>query len=141
VKTTKSKRYRKPDLMVVLACSVTLGVVLSSVAQAAEPVEETQTPAMFLQQFDAEAVYNEWLQSFGDLDLAARIKNWRPRIEVDKGGDGLRIAHPFGDRGPAFKFSTSVPEDVRRSLRASGDSQIGSLSDNPNGYFFLQRRW
>jgi len=141
VKTIKSKRYRKPDLMVVLACSVALGVVLSSVAQAAEPVERTQAPVVILQQSEAEIIYSEWLQSFGDLDLAARINNWRPRIEVDKGGDGLRIAHPFGDHGPALKFSTSVPGHVMRSLRAGGDSQIGSLSESPNGYFFLQRRW
>lgn len=142
VKTMKSKRYRKPDLMVILTCSVALGVVLSSVAQAAEPAKIVQDdPVSTLRQLGSEIISGEWLQSFGDIDLAARMKNWRPKIEVDKGGDGLRISHPFGGHGPALKFSTSVPGHVSRSLRAGGDSQIGSLSDNIDGYIFLQRRW
>jgi len=138
----KSKRYRKPDLMVILTCCVALGVVLSSVTQAAEPVEKTQRgPVATLQQLGAGIISGEWFQSFGGLDLANRIKNWRPRIEVDKGGDGLRLSHPFGGHGPALKFSTSVPGYVTRSLRAGGDTQVGSLNDNPDGYLFLQRRW
>lgn len=127
--------------MVVLTCSVALGVVLSSVAQAAEPADRTPGPVTSLQQLGAGLLSGEWLQSLGDLNLASRIKHWRPRIEIDKGGDGLRLAHPFGGHGPALKFSTSIPGYVKRSLRAGGDSQIGSLSDNPDGYIFLQRRW
>lgn len=141
VKTMKSKRYRKPDLMVILTCSVALGVMLSSVAQAAEPAKNAQGPIPTLQQLGSEIISGEWLQSFGELDLTSRLKNWRPKIEVDNGGDGLRISHPFGGHGPALKFSTNVPGHVRRSLRAGGDSQIGSLSDNIDGYIFLQRRW
>lgn len=140
--TIKSKRYRKPDLMVVLTCCVALGVVLSSVAQAAEPVAKTQPgPVAALQQLGEGILSGEWLQSLGGLDLAKRIKNWRPKIVVDNGGDGLRLSHPFGSHGPALKFSTSVPGVVKQSLRAGGDSQVGSLNDNPDGYLFLQRRW
>lgn len=140
--TMKSKRYRKPDLMVVLTCGVAIGVLLSSVASAAEPAGETRSPVTItLQQLGAEFISGEWLHSFGDLNLADRMKNWRPKIEVDSGGDGLRISHPFGGHGPALKFSTAVPGHVKRSLRAGGDSQVGSLNDNPDGYIFLQRRW
>ncbi|VAW76840.1 hypothetical protein MNBD_GAMMA15-2616 [hydrothermal vent metagenome] len=138
----KSKRYRKPDLMVLLTCGVALGVVLSSVAHAAEPVEKVKSPVTAtLQYLGAEFISGEWLNSLGNLDLAGRIKNWRPKIEIDKEGDGLRISHPFGGHGPAFRFSTSVPSHVKRSLRAGGDTQIGSINDNPDGYIFLQRRW
>jgi hypothetical protein len=127
--------------MVVLTCSVALGVVLSSVAQAAGVSRNTQEQTGSLQRFGVDIISGEWLQSFADLDLTARMKNWRPKIEVDRGGDGLRISHPFGVHGPALKFSTSVPGHVKHSLRAGGDSQIGSLNDNPDGYIFLQRRW
>lgn len=138
----KLKRYRKPGLMVVLTCGVALGVVLSSVAHAAEPTEEAQSSVTTsLQQLRVEFISGEWLPSMGNLDLAERIKNWRPKIEVDKGGDGLRVSHPFGSHGPAFRFSTNVPKHMKRSMRAGGDSQIGSLHDNPDGYIFLQRRW
>lgn len=127
--------------MVILTCSVALGVVLSSVAQAGGVSEHVKERAATLQQFGVDILTGEWLQSFTDLDLAARIKNWKPKIEIDKGGDGLRISHPFGVHGPALKFSTSVPRHVKRSLRAGGDNLIGNLNDNPDGYIFLQRRW
>jgi len=142
VKAMKSKRYRKPDLMVILACSVALGVVLSSMAQAAEPGDkQAHGPVAKLQQFGVEIISGDWLHAIGGLDLATRLKNWKPKIEVDNGGEGLRVSHPFGDHGPALKFSTSIPKQVKRSLRAGGDSQIGSLNDNPDAYLFLQRRW
>lgn len=114
---------------------------MSSVAQAGEVSEGKGNPTGPLQQIRAEIVSAEWLQSFSNFDLSARLKNWRPKIEVDNGGDGLRIVHPFGGHGPALKFSTSVPGHVKRCLRAGGDTQIGSLNDNPDGYLFLQRRW
>ncbi len=141
MQTMKSKRYRKPDLMVVVACSVALGVVLSSVAQASGPVRTAPAPVMMLQQFGADLVSGEWLQSIEDTNLASRLKNWKPKIEVDKGGAGLQLSHPFGSHGPALKFSTSIPGYVKRSLRAGGDSQVGSLNDKPDAYIFLQRRW
>gem|GEM_PF-1737252 len=139
--TMKSRRYRKPDLMVILTCSVALGVVLSSVAQADEAPGGNRSQPGYLQQFGAEIISGEWLQSFSNFDLTARLKNWRPKIEIDNGGDGMRISHPFGGHGPALKFSTSIPGHVKRSLRAGGDTQVGSLNDNPDGYLFLQRRW
>lgn len=141
VNAYKSMSYRKPGLMVILTCSVVLGVVLSSVAQAAEVPKNTHERFSSLQQFGIDLLSGGWLESFADLDLAVRMKNWRPRIEVDHGGDGLRIFHPFGGHGPALKFSTSIPGYAKYSLRAGGDSQIGSMGDRTDGYIFLQRRW
>ncbi len=89
----------------------------------------------------ADIISGGWLRSFPNFDLTARLKNWRPKIEVDTGGDGLQISHPFGGHGPALRFSTSIPAHVERSLHAGGDTRIGSLNDNPDGYLFLQRRW
>ena len=141
MQTMKSNRYRKPDLMVVVAFSVALGVVFSSVAQAAEAERKLLAPVMALQQFGSGILSGEWFPSIDGINLAERLKNWKPKIEVDRGGAGLRLSHPFGSHGPALRFSTNVPGHIKRSLQAGGDSQVGSLNDNPDAYIFLQRRW
>ena len=121
--------------MTVVAVSVVLGVVLSSVSQAAESERPRGLVA------DLQSWGSSLMSSLNDLELAERLRNWRPRIEVDRGGDGVNLAHPFGAHGPGLKFSTKVPSRIRRSLAAGGDSQIGSLNDRPDGYIFLQKRW
>jgi len=137
--TLKMKRYRKPNLMVLLTCSVGLGVILTSVAQAAEPLQSTVTTNTAAQQrFSPE----QWLRSVWGLDLAGKLRSWKPRIRVDSDGEGVNLSHPFGNHGPALRLSTSIPEPVQLSLRAGGGDRNGSAgSDAPGPYLFLQKRW
>lgn len=124
--------------MVLLAFFVALGVLLTSVVQAAEPKQAThirQTSGV--QKFLPE----QWLPSLWGLDLAARLKSWKPSITVEECEDGLSLSRPFGTRGPLLQFSTSVPEHAALSLRAGGDSLVGVRDDTPDAYLFLQKRW
>lgn len=131
-----SRRYRKPDLMFLIACFVGFGVLLTSVAQAEQPSVSASVVGNHAPQ---QTLPEKWLYS---LDLANRLKNWKPKIEVATCDDGLNLSRPFGIRGPALQISTSVPEHAEYSLRASGDSQVGALvSDRPDAYLFLQKRW
>lgn len=131
-----SRRYRKPDLMFLIACFVGFGVLLTSVAQAEQPsVSASATDSHAPQQARTE----KWFYS---LDLANRLKNWKPKIEVTTCDEGLNLSRPFGIRGPVLQISTSVPEHAEYSLRAGGDSRVGTLvSDRPDAYLFLQKRW
>jgi len=136
----KTTRYRKPNLMVLLTFFVGLGVVLTSVTQAAEPAKpapHTNHPTEKQQ-----SLPQQWLRALWDLDLTSKLQNWKPKIEVDTEGDGFNLSRPFGSHGPSLRLSTDVPEHAQYSLRAGGDKQFGSLStDRPDAYLFLQKRW
>lgn len=135
---SKMQRYRKPNLMVLLSFFVGLGVLVSSLAQAAEPV-----PAAGAAGPDAQrSVPEQWLRAVWGLDLAGKLRSWKPRTRVDSDGEGVRLSHPFGNHGPALRLSTSIPERAQLSLRAGGDNRVGSLgSDAPGPYLFLHKRW
>ena len=131
-------RNRKPDLMVLLAFFVGVGVLLTSFVQAAEPVQ----PVIILQHADEQKSWHEqWLKSMWGLDLAGKLKSWKPKITAAESGDGVQLSRPFGTRGPAVQLSTSIPERASSSLRAGGDSQVGLANDIPDAYIFLQKRW
>lgn len=128
---SKPTRYRKPDLMVLLAFFVGLGVLVTSFAQAFEP----SPPARSMQNLDAQGHWPEqWLQSLWGLDLANRLKSWKPKITVDDCNDGMCLSSPFGSRGPVLQFSASVPEPVSSSSLSGGD-------DSLDAYLLLQKRW
>jgi hypothetical protein len=72
---------------------------------------------------------------------AGELRIWKPEFSVGKDGRGLNLARPFGTRGPTLRLSHSLPDNVKRSLRAGGDHQIGAFAaDSPNGYMFLEKR-
>ena len=134
----KSTSYRKPNLLVLLTFFVGFGVVATSVAQAAEPLDIMSNGKLAQKRADS----RQWLPTSWSLDLADRIRNWTPKIGVHKGGDGLNLSQPFGVRGPALRLSKSLPDNVKRSLSAGGDRGIGAVSgDRPDAYLFLEKRW
>ena len=123
----KTTRYRKPNLLVLLTFFVGVGVMTTSVAQATEAKH---------------AGASQLLQSVWNLDLAAKLRTWKPEFTVDKRGQGLNLARPFGVRGPTLRLSNSMPDNVKRCLRASGDHQIGTFgANNTDAYMFLEKRW
>ena len=135
----KMKRSSRPNPMVLLTFLVGLGVFLSGIAQAAEP-PRSALPGKAASQHRSST--EQWLRSVWTLDLAGKIKQWKPRIRVDSDGEGLRLSHPFGNHGPALRLSTSLPERAQLSLRAGGDNQVGNSDiDAPGPYLFLQKRW
>jgi len=135
----KMKRYGKPNLIVLLTSLLGLGVILTSVAQAAQPVQ-SEVPSQAPSQ--QRSWPEQWLRSVWSIDLAGRIRSWKPRIRDDSDGEGVKLSYPFGNHGPALRVSTSIPERARLSLRAGGDNRVGSPStDVPAPYLFLQKRW
>jgi hypothetical protein len=134
----KTTRYRKPDLLFLVTLFVGFGVLVTSVAQAAEPLIMNKAGSQPVEQ----SLSNQWLQSVWSLDLTEKIQNWKPMVRVDSDGHGVRLSRPFGAHGPALRLSASVPDETRRSLRAGGDHQIGASSaDSPDAYIYLQKRW
>lgn len=124
----KTTRYSKPNLLVLLTFFVGVGVMASGVVQAAESVEH--------------AGAGQRLVSVWNPDLAAKLRSWKPEFSVDKRGQGLNLARPFGVRGPTLRLSNTMPDNVKRGLRAGGDHQIGTFgADNPDAYMFLEKRW
>jgi hypothetical protein len=124
----KTTRYSKPNLLVLLTFFVGVGVMASGVVQAAGAVEH--------------AGAGQRLVSVWNLDLAAKLRSWKPEFSVDKRGQGLNLARPFGVRGPTLRLSNTMPDNVKRGLRAGGDHQIGTFgADNPDAYMFLEKRW
>ena len=70
------------------------------------------------------------------------LRNWKPAFSIGKDGQCLNLAQPFGGHGPTLRLSNNMPDNVKRSLRAGGDHQIGAFgADNPDGYMFLEKRW
>jgi len=133
----KTMRYQKPDLLLLLAFFVGVGVLATSLAQAAEPLNIMANSKQIEQEKSA-----DWLHAFWNLDLARKIQNWKPMISVDTSGEGMGLVRPFGTRGPELRVLNRMPGHVKRNLRAGGDNRIGVIgSDNPNAYLFLEKRW
>ncbi len=133
----KTMRYHKPDPLLLLAFFVGIGVLATSVVQAAEPLN-----VMADNQIEQEKSA-DWLQSFWNLDLSRKIKNWKPMISVEpSGADGLGLVRPFGTRGPELRVLNSLPKNVQRNLRAGGDNRVGAFGgEKPDAYLFLEKRW
>lgn len=128
-------RYRKPNLLVLLTVFVGLGVLTTSLVQAAQPAETTRT----VEQSESD----QWLQSLSSFDLLEKMQNWKLQLSANEDGDGVQLARPFGARGPALRISKSFPDEVERCLRAGGHPQfVGAAgTDSPDAYIFLQKRW
>jgi hypothetical protein len=134
----KKTHYRKPNLLVLLTLFVGVGVLATGVVQAAEALNIMSTEKRAVKHAGA----SQWQRSVWNLDLAGKLRTWKPEFTVDKGGQGLNLARPFGVRGPALRLSIAMPDNVKRCLRAGGDHQIGAFdADNPDAYMFLEKRW
>jgi len=134
----KTTPYNKPKLLVLLTFFVGLGVMASGVVQAAEALNMVAGQKRVLKH----AAASQQLQSEWNLALAAKFRTWKPEFTFGEDGQGLSLAQPFGVRGPTLRLSKSMPDDVKRCLRAGGDHQIGAFgADNPDAYMFLEKRW
>ena len=112
--SSKTKPGCKPNLMALLTFFVGLGMLLTSVAQAAEPSQLAVSGKAGSQQ---RSWTEQWLRSIWGLDLAGKIRAWKPRVRVDSDGEGVRLSHPFGNRGPALR---PVFPDLRQHVRGQG---------------------
>jgi hypothetical protein len=132
--TINAKPDHKPDLLVLIALIVGLGVLATGVVQAATPADGMRAAG------DSNSQEKPW-QSLWGLDLARKLKEWRPSITIEKDAEGLNLARPFGKSGPTVQFSSSLPDSVQRSLHAGGDPQVGAFSSDTDLFLFLQKRW
>jgi hypothetical protein len=135
--TRKSTHYRKPNLLVLLTLLVGAGFVATTVVQAAE------TPSIMSYQGDGTRFEKSdgWLQSIWNLGLTRKLKNWRPMITPAEDGEGFNLARPFGKKGPALQFSSSLPESVQRGLGSTGGTRPVGYSYDTDVYIFIQKRW
>ena len=133
----ESTPYRKPNLLVALTLFVGLGFVATTVAQAAESdnIMSFQDNSTHLEENDS------WLQSVWSLDLAKKLKNWRPKITPEENGEGIHLARPFGKKGATLQFSSSLPDSVQRNLREGGKNYLGGSGYDTDAYLFIQKRW
>jgi len=127
---SNSTRYRKPDFLVLLTFFVGFGVLATSLAQAAEPLDIMTNGEARVEQ----SVTNDWLFSLWSIDLAGKMQNWKPKISVDEGGKGIHLMRPFGVRGPALRVQKSVPDGLGNSLRTRRSTYL-------DAYLFLEKRW
>jgi hypothetical protein len=135
--TAKTTPHRKPNLLALLALFVGAGVLATGLAQAAQP-QDAFYPG---HQGRGAAGGEKWWQSVWDLDLAGRLKEWRPKVTWQNDAEGINLARPFGKSGPTMQCSSSLPDSVQYSLRAGGDSHIGALGTDTDVFVFLQKRW
>jgi hypothetical protein len=133
----KTRLYRKPDLLLLLAVFVGTGFLATSVTNAAEPGGVLTLDAKNDQTGHSES----WWRSIWGLDLTRKLKDWHPKITVEEDAEGLNLARPFGKTGPGLQLSSSLPVSVQRSLRDGGDNGIGALGNDTDAYIFLQKRW
>jgi hypothetical protein len=123
--------------MVLLVFFVATGVLLTSPGQAAQP-----HGGMYSGHQGREAAGGEkWWQSIWGLDLAHKLKAWRPKVTWRNDAEGFNLARPFGKSGPTIQCSSSLPDSVQYSLRAGGDDQISALGTDTDVFVFLQKRW
>jgi len=134
----KTTPYRKPNLLVLLTFFVGVGVLATSVAQAAEALNIKSSEKRVVKH----AGTSQRLHSAWNFDLAGKLRTWKQEFVVDDDGQGLNLARPFGVRGPTLRLSNAMPDNVKRSLRAGGDHQIGAFgAGKPDAYMFLEKRW
>ena len=124
--------HRKPKLLVLIALFVSLGMLATSGVQADSSGAKRSAG---LEGSD------KWWQSIWGLDLARKLKDWRPRITIQKDAEGLNLARPFGKSGPTLQFTSALPDSVLYSMRAGGDHQVGAFGNNTDLFVFLQKRW
>lgn len=129
--TLDTTPHRSPSLLVPICLCISLGVLGAGVAQAANGTRDSGN----LERSE------RWWQSLWGLDLARKLKEWRPSITVDKDVEGLNLARPFGKSGPALQCSSSMPDSVLRSLHAVGGHQAGPFGTDTDVFLFLQKRW
>jgi hypothetical protein len=133
----RTNPHCKPNLLVWLVFVVGAGVASTGVAQANEA-----SSALSSGKGDGRTVtYEKWWQSVWGLDLARKLKEWRPMVTVRDDGEGLNLARPFGKSGPTVQCSSSLPDSVVQSLSAGGDSGIGIVGRDTDIFLFLQKRW
>lgn len=135
--TIKTSRAHKPNLMLLVTFFVGVGFVATNVAHAAEDFDKHSIQKSASKPGGLES----WWESVWGLDLAEKLRNWRPSITVRDDGEGLNLARPFGKSGPTIQCSSSLPDSVARSLRAGGDNQIGAFGTESDAFVFLQKRW
>ncbi len=128
--TLKSTNYRKPDLLVLLTFFMGFGMLATSLAQAAEPLDITTNGKARAER----SVTGDWLHAVWSTDLAGKLKNWKPEISVDEEGKGFQLARPFGVRGPALRVQKTAPGSAASRPRNSSGGNLGA-------YLFLQKRW
>lgn len=133
----KNTPSRKPNLLVLMAFFVGTGVLTTGMLQAA-PLNNT---ARADQQNREAAGVERWWQSIWGLDLAGKLKSWRPKVTWQNDTEGFNLARPFGKSGPTVQCSSSLPDSVQYSLRAGGDRHIGGLGSDTDVFVFLQKRW
>jgi hypothetical protein len=134
VRSLQVQGNRKPNLMVLVSAFVGFGFLVTSLAQA-----EGGTGSEWRATTAAAETRGVLLQNLS-LETPARYRALKAAGSVF--GSGLNVARPFGDRGPAVTFSTSVPKETRDSLRAGGGSgTTGWKINQANAYLFLQKRW
>ncbi len=132
---SKTTPHRKPNLLVLLALLAGAGVLTTGLAQAAQPQDARH-------QGSGAAGGEKWWQSVWGLDLAGKLKQWRPKVTLNNDAEGFNLARPFGKSGPTIQCTSSLPDSVQHSLRAGGNSQIGALGATDTDVFvFLQKRW
>ncbi len=127
--------HHRPDLMLLLVFFVLAGVLLTSVADAAEP-DYLQTDAeRRAAQSDRDGFFSLW-----DFNLAEKLRSWVPARRDD--GSGLSLSKPFGANGPSLRITNGIPDEVAFTLRDGGDDRVGALdSDQPDAFLFLYKRW
>jgi len=125
-----STRYRKPDLLVLLTLFVGIGVLATSLAQAAEPLDIMTNAKARSERYATD----DWLNSLWSINLAEKLRNWKPKINVDEGGKGIRLMRPFGVRGPVLRARNGIPKDAGSNLRSNNKTYL-------DGYLFLEKRW
>ncbi len=124
---------RKPNLLLLIALFVGLGLLFTGLAQAA-PGAHTSAVSAHTQ------AEQRWHSIWG-LDLARKLREWRPSIRVSDDAEGLTLARPFGKSGPSLQGTSSLPDSVKRSLRAGGGQRFGAYLGDSDLFLFLQKRW
>jgi len=128
--TLKSTHYRKPDILLLLTFFVGFGMLATSLVQAAESLDIQTNGKAHAERSGS----GDWLHAFSNIDLAGKLKNWKPKVSVDEGSKGLQLARPFGVRGPALRVQKTAPGSTAGRPRNSSGGNLGA-------YLFLEKRW
>ncbi len=120
-----------------LALFVEVGVLPAGPVQAGQQSDAIHSAH---QARDTARGENRW-QSIWGLDLAGKLKQWRPKVTYQTDAEGFNLARPFGKSGPTIQCSSSLPDSVQNSLRAGGDSRISALGTDTDVFVFLQKLW
>ncbi len=124
---------RKPNLLLLITLFVGLGALFTGLAQAA--------PGAHGSPVSAQAQAEQRWHSIWGLDLARKLREWRPSIGVDNNAEGLTLARPFGKSGPSLQATSSLPDSVRRSLSAGGGHRFAASVGDSDLFLFIQKRW